>query len=334
MGTLPGTVFRDAERRVDVNSRRRIAVFTIIAVIAVIAICIAFLAVRPESRAKTKVEDNFKVSCSSISYTATASLRKRLSLSCQVEILDPNFVLGISRAPVIEEVTDDKGGNLEIDSKSPNSDRMHYRAPSTRPQVVAGPKPARWKTIVRSALKMPPNRSRGSRLVHEVRPTRIQIDLSLGPGEQSGQEIGRVKGYFHALVADSFEYVDVPFKTSDKWVRLTPDLEIQVSKAFSEGSRYRLITRTRPEEGGFIWWLSADTTLPGRLPVGRELIGRDNLPLGSWNGMPRLPFNVGGSSEDTLGSKDRITKIRYVIAVNPKHYKIPFVLENIPLPRP
>jgi hypothetical protein len=51
-----------------------------------------------------------------------------LSLSCEVEMLDPNFVLGISRAPIIEEMTDDKGGNIEIDSKMPSS----FQSPSGR----------------------------------------------------------------------------------------------------------------------------------------------------------------------------------------------------------
>jgi len=30
----------------------------------------------------------------------------------------------------------------------------------------------------------------------------------------------------------------------------------------------------------------------------------------------------------------QIKKIRFVIAVNPTHREIPFVLENIPLPKP
>jgi len=31
---------------------------------------------------------------------------------------------------------------------------------------------------------------------------------------------------------------------------------------------------------------------------------------------------------------DQMKKIRFVIAVNPRHCEIPFVLENIPIPRP
>jgi len=317
---------------------RRIVILVAFAVIGVIAACIGLLAARSEpkseSRAYTKVEDNFTVSCSSVSYAETAATRKGLSLFCEVEMLKPNCVLAISEVPVIELVTDDKGGNLEIDSKSASSRPMRYRAPSTRPRFVAPPKQAKWKAAVRSALRLPPKKRSRSHLVREVRPSRMQIDLSVGPDEQSGEEIGRVKGYIYALVADSFEYVDVPFKKSDKWVRLTPDLEIQVSEAFCDGSRYRLVTKTRPEEGGYVARLSSDTSLPERLAVAEGLIGRDKKPVGSWGGMPRMPFHVGGSSEGSGGTIRQIEKIRYVMAVNPRHYKIPFVLENIPLPKP
>jgi len=47
-----------------------------------------------------------------------------------------------------------------------------------------------------------------------------------------------------------------------------------------------------------------------------------------------LPTHVGGSGGGShSGSGKPIKKIRFVIAVNPKHYKIPFELKNIPLRR-
>lgn len=331
------------------NRSRRIAILVVFAVIAVIATSISFLVARPESKAETKVEDNFKVSWSSISRTKTASPRntgvsgdqgqdvpKRLSLSCEVEILDPNFVLGISRAPMIEEVTDDKGGNIEIDSKMPSSFRKRYEAPRTFPRFVAPQKPAKWKTALRSVLRLAEKKSSRPQMVNEVRPSRMQIDLIVGTSGQAGGQISRVKGYFHALVAESFEYVDVPFKTSDKWVRLTPDVEVQVSNAFCDGTSYRLSTKARPARGGLRGMLSPESYLPERLLVERRLVGPDDKPVRRHIGIGRrrLPYTPSGNSSGSGSSIRQIKKIRYVIAVNPTHYEIPFVLENIPLPKP
>ena len=72
-----------------------------------------------ESKLKTKIADNFNVRWSSITYSKTVSLSnpvvssgiqkqqasESLSLNCEVEILDPNLVLGTCREPVIEEIT-------------------------------------------------------------------------------------------------------------------------------------------------------------------------------------------------------------------------------------
>jgi len=300
-----------------------------------------------ESKPKMKVADNFKVSWSSITYTKRLLLRnpavsedqeqevsEGLSLSCEVEILDPNLVLGTCREPLIEELTDGKGGDIEIDAMSSGSGYTRYEAPRYRRRFVAPPKPAKWKTAIRSALRLPQKASSRPQLVNVLEPSRMQIDLDVGLSKQTGGEIGHVKGYFYALMAESFEYVDVPFKKSDKWVRLTPDVEVQIRDAFSDGCSYRLSTKARPEGGGFRGMLSADTYLPERLLVERRLVGPDDKPVRRHTGPRRLPYSPSGNSSGGGSSMGQIKKIRFVIAVNPTHHEIPFVLENIPLPKP
>ena len=161
----------------------------------------------------------------------------------------------------------------------------------------------------------------------------MQIDLNVGLGEKSTEKIGRVKGYFHALVAESYEYVDVPFKTSDKWHRLTPDVEIQVRDAWCRDSSFRLSTRARPERGMSMHSLSADSYLPERMVVDRQFIN-DKGETRNSGGFRRLPFSVGGGMSGSGCFEGTIEKVRYTIAVNPTHYEIPFMLENIPLPKP
>jgi len=326
-----------------------------IAVFAAISLSIGLSAARSQSKIEKKVEDNFKVNWTRISYTKTVSVSnpdapedqyrqvpqnqgqevsERMSISCEVQIIDPNFVLGISRAPTIEEMTDDKGGNIEIDWKAPSSFLTRYEAPRYRRQFVAPQKQPKWKTAVRSALKLPPKEGSRPQWVEEIEPCRMQIDLGVGTGEQFRDRIGRVKGYFYALVAESFEYVDVPFRKSDKWIRLTPDMEVQILEAFTDGSSYRIRTKGRPEGGGFRGMLSAESYMPARLVTSRQLIGPNDKPVRRHTGSRMLPFHIGGSSSGSGTSMGQIKKIRYVIAVNPTHREIPFVLENIPLPKP
>lgn len=300
-----------------------------------------------ETKSEIKVADKFKVSWSTIAYTKRVSLRntevsedqsqevsESLSLSCEVEILDPNFVLGISRAPVIEEMTDDKGVNIEIDSKPASSFQTRYEAPRYDRRFVAPQNQAKWKTAIRSALRLSQKESSRPQWVEVIRPSRMQIDLGIGMGGQASGEISRVKGYFYALIAESYEYVDVPFKKSDKWVRLTSDVEIQVRDAWCKDSSYRLSTKSRPEGGVSMRPLTAESYMPTRLVMSRQLVGPDDKPVRRHAGSSFLPYHVGGNSSGGGSNMGQITKIRYVIAVNPTHYEIPFVLEHIPLPKP
>ena len=315
------------------------------------AIFVFFVGLSPawcESKAETKIEDKFKVRWTSIDYTKRVSLRnsevsdrqrqeisESVSLSCEVEILDPNFVLGISQEPIIEEMMDDKGENVEIESRPRNSFQMRYEPARYERRFAAPARPAKWKTAVRSALGLSQSESSRPKWIEQVRPYRIRIDIGMGKGEESGQKISHIKGYFHALIAESFEYVDVPFEKSDKWIRLTPDVEVQISDAFTDESSFRLNTKARPQGGGGLRdSLSPDSYLPERILVERRLIGPDGKAVNRRTGISRLPFRPSGNSSGGGSSMGRIKKIRYVIAVNPKHYEIPFVLENIPLPKP
>ena len=114
---------------------------------------------------------------------------------------------------------------------------------------------------------------------------------------------------------------------------MTPDLEVQILEAFADGSSYRLRTKGRPERGGFRGTLSAESYMPARLVASRQLIGPDGKPVRRYGGSCMLPFSIGGNSSGSGSGMGQIRKIRYVIVVNPTHCEIPFVLENIPLPK-
>ena len=163
----------------------------------------------------------------------------------------------------------------------------------------------------------------------------MQIELDAGLSRQPENEIGRVKGHFHALVAESLEYVEVPFEQSDDWVRLTPDMEIRVGRASCQESEYTLSVAERPDAAGSTPALYLQSYLPDRLVVARYLVGPDDKPIHHPLAIRSLPDSLNDRGEAARGSGvGQIKKIRFLIAVNLTHHKIPFVLENIPLPKP
>jgi len=317
-----------------------------------------------------KVTDLFEINWESMRYDKSVSLYnpklssnqqasradENLSLSCKIEIKDPNLVLGISRKGVLTGMTDSKKQNIEINQEQPPSRRpptpamrnmpsprsmeMAYEGLRYHPQMTQPPKISRWRAFLYKYLRYPQKPFRPE-LVNELQPPRIQFELDIGLLKSSGGEIRSLKGYYYALMAESIEYVDVPFEPNDQWVRLTDDAEIQVREADYTISGSRIRYNYDIEEnrigGERMFMLSVEDYLPEKMVVERQLIGQDGKQINRSPGMGSLPAHVGGSgsgSHSGSGGISPVKKIRFVIAVNPKHYKIPFELKNIPLPNP
>ena len=157
----------------------------------------------------------------------------------------------------------------------------------------------------------------------------LEIDSGL-PGPDV-QKISRVKGHFYALVAESLEYIDVPFKPSQKWIRLTDDLEVRLLEAKSDESGYKYNIETRKGEAFRMGLLRPGSALPDRLAAKQLLIG-DNGEPAHHSSPGFLRSTVGGSGSGSGSNLEIIEKIRFVIAVNPSHREVLFELENIPLP--
>jgi len=317
-----------------------------------------------------KVTDLFEINWESMRYNKTVTqynpevssnqqvsrADKNLSLSCKIKIKDPNLVLGISRKGVLTAMTDSKKRNIEINQELPPSRRppmpamrnipsarsmeMAYEGLRYRPQMTRPPKiPQLWASLYKylKFLQKPFK----SELVNQLQPARMQFDLDMGLLKSSGGEIRNLKGYYYALMAESIEYVDVPFEPNDQWVRLTDDVEIQVREAECKISgskiRYNFDIEENRTGGGRMFMLSVENYLPEKMVMGRQLIKEDGKQLNRSMGMRSLPAHVGGSSRGShsgSGGISPIKTIRFAIAVNPKHYKIPFELKKIPLPNP
>jgi len=176
------------------------------------------------------------------------------------------------------------------------------------------------------------------------------------------ENINRVKGHFYVLMAESFEYIEIPFEPNETWVQLAPGFEIKVLEAKYTGeSNHEFQIETRQEvqlAPGLIKVLEAKYTksnhgfqsietcllegraftgsihpwsdLPNRFPIDQQWLYKDGKLVHRLS--HRFPLPLGGLIGGFGGmGGGRIEKIRFVIAVNASHHKIPFELEDIPL---
>ncbi|MEN6334597.1 MAG: hypothetical protein ABFE01_10065, partial [Phycisphaerales bacterium] len=254
------------------------------------------------------------------------------TLSLQAEVLNPDLVLGTGRTAVITQMTDSKGRDIAVNSPPSNFrdtyEALRYDRDFQRP----GPTP-RWRAVTDAILQRPPRRPGPPQLAIALRPCEITTELDMGLLAQADGELRTVKGYFYALAPGSIEKVDVPFVPNNAWVRLTPDLEIQVQEAVCGNNFYRYAIEARPQ-GGYTQPLMIGQTPPARFVGARQFIGEDGKPTPHPTGSGWLPVNVAGGGSGGGSNMGRIKAIRYIIAVDAKECRVPFELQRVTLPKP
>ena len=293
----------------------------------------------------------FDVNWTSIGYTLhlynPAVTRRKdsldLSVVCNARILYPELVLGACDEPVIERITDGSGTDVDISLTKLRPDYMIYKTPGYRiARPNSSPSPLAQSKSKAPSSPQPP----GSYGDYSPRPQRetvlepVRLIIRLDPRliGQDQKEIKLVEGYFHALMASSYKNIEVPFKASSKWVRLTSDLAIQVAKAWHDGDKYRFLINERSKAQIEPGRLHVYCPLPDGILVERQLTGPDTPP--QRDDRPRTPqalpapAGANGFFRSTVDGVDcQIDTIDYRIALNPIHYEIPIKLEHIPLPK-
>jgi hypothetical protein len=304
-------------------------------------------AAEAELQLDPKLAKGFTVRWSSVRYDRSVSVEnpaitrnrtqksesENLTLSFQAEIRDPNLILGVGREVVVTQVTDSQGRDVSVNSPPINSHDM-YEGLEYTPQFSRPSPLPKWRVFIRTILRLPPPPVGPPQMVMELQPCRMTTRLDMGLLDQSGGEIRAVKGYFYAIIPGSTEQVEVPFEPNNAWVRLTPDVEIQVQEAVCENAFYRYRIETRPQGGGSGRPLMVGQGVPTRFVAAQQLIGEDGKLLNRGRGPGWLPVSVGGMGSGTGSGVGRIKAIRYVIAVGAKERKIPFELQHVPLPKP
>lgn len=204
------------------------------------------------------------------------------------------------------------------------------------------------------------------RRVQKLKPSEVPIRLHLAPDNGVPSVLSRIHGYVYALYADDIIEVDVPFEPVGQWVKVAPNLEIQVDpdtlpppgpveyepRPDRIASPHRLktprvihgyATCVRSKTGKSVRGLSDE--LKDGEAFGPYLVIETKL----YDSARKITYSVGKQSVrgecrggtrahsvycggSTIQGHDTYDMIRHVIAVNPREVKIPFTLTNVPVP--
>jgi hypothetical protein len=256
-----------------------------------------------------------------------------LTLSCRVEIHDPNLVLGTSRDGVVTQVIGGDGQQVAVTQPAQQGSQMYehprYERRFRQPSTPAVPW---WQAAIGWVLRRPAPVPGPPQFVTELRPSEMTLRFDTGLLGQAGGGLKSVKGHFHALIAASIEHIDVPFEPNSTWVRLTPEVEIRVAEAVTTGNSYHFRIEARPQQTHGALSLRIGEPLPARMVIARQFLGDGGAmdpQMGGGMFMGGLVAGQGGG-----GGHGPIKTIRFIIAVDPAEYQIPFEFQNIKLPNP
>ena len=300
------------------------------------------------SKKQTKIEDLLKTDWESIQYYKNVTVynpkvstnqrssnsSENVSVNCKVEILDPNVILGTCTQAVITEITDSKGQVISSGEQFPNTSSMTYDGLRYDTKMVMPQRDPKWKQVMESVLRIRKETEYKPQMVLELQPNNMQIRLDKEILQKAGSEIGSIKGYFYALSAGSLKNVDIPFEPNDNWIPITDYQEIKIKDVQRSGSSISYSIEERNLGGNTSFSLKVSDYLPRQLVTARQFLKDDGTVSGHFLSMQQIPAHIGGGG--SMGGTDvaRITTIRFVIAEDPNHNKIPFELKNIPVPKP
>ncbi len=268
--------------------------------------------------------------------SAEKALRRSLSFAGRIDVVDPNGLIGLSEVAADALAFDETGSELRVARVS---------------QSLPSYKPLKYSTTWRVDL--------GQRTTSVV-PYEFSIDMSMTLGAPFPVMLSRLEWSMAALLGDAFEAVDIPFAATDDWIELVPGLEILVEEATVSEGRYKYRMKARYERKRISYLDARDR--PSGSVVGRA----SDVPY-SWpsNAFPEMIITAidvvdakgnsvweqrtGSSStgvsigfEDSGDQRivtrdgvgicsvcDQAAFIRHVIAFEPYHRDVQFVLENV-----
>ncbi len=314
------------------NKMKRLNVFLVI-----IAVMSSLSLAKEDSGKGTKIESLLKIDWKSIQYNKNITIynprnssnqspsntSEDIQVRCNIDILDPNVIIGTCSQAVITEITDNKGQVISSEWAVPNTSTMTYNGLQYDRQTVMPKRDPQWKQIMESVLRIRKQASTGPQWVLKLRPSSLQIQLSKDILEKSGGTIGSIKGYFYALSAKSLKKVDVPLKRNDNWVNVTDNEQIHIKDVQHSGSSLTYSIESRQLNGNSrnfgSFSIKVSDYLPNQIITAQQFL-RDDGSLSSafFGSSSQLPAHIGGNGSIGGGDAAQITSIRFVIAEEPE----------------
>ena len=316
--------------------------------VVIIAAMSSLLMAKTNSEKQNKISDLLKIDWESIQYnknvtvynpSVTSNQRQissseNVQVNCNIEILDPNVIIGTCPQAVVTEITDSNGQVISSGQPFPNTSSMTYSGLRYNIKMSMSKRDPQWKVIVESVLRIRKETSQKPQMAAELQPNSLQIQLNDDILQKTGGKIGSIKGYFYALSITSMKNIDLPLKPEDKWIQLTDNKQIKIKDVHRSGSSLTYNIENRQLNGNWSYSIKVSDYLPNQIITSQRFVKDDGTLSNAFFGFQQLPASVGGSG--SIGGSDvaQITTIRFVIAEDPNHNKIPFEFKNIPVPKP
>ncbi len=248
--------------------------------------------------------------------------RRLLSVYGAVRQIDKTGLIGVEARPRNTVVLDQHGVEIYRAEDQPSLGRCYQATDDFRNSLGRG----RWNDDIPFYVNMP-----------------------MDPNRDYPTSLSRMECSMAFLVADTFEEVEVPFAPDPTWVELTPGLEILVEEASVEEDAYTYRIRAiyDPEIVAYSaenrWHIRANEILPPILVAKVELLNVVGKPIDRVSVSGRFSGGTSRRGCDGLmiatstgsgscGACGYVKMIRFTLAFDPYEEKVPFVLENIPVP--
>jgi len=265
------------------------------------------------------------------------SPQRSLSFTGQINVIDPNGLVGLSEVAAYAKAFDEAGDRIVV------AGTTGYGYPSS---------PLYQPVSYVSTLWAPTGE-----VTVSIKPYSFSVDMLMRPNAPFPLMLSRLEWTMSVLLSDTFITVDIPFAATSDWVELTPGLEVLVEQAtVSEGKHnYRLKARYNPDK--ILYLYATDRTSPPSEPQGSsaytwtgqtppeiivtaiDVLDANGNAIWRYSGGSRTIGGSYGSSSDTriIGSGkcpdcDRAAFIRHTMALKPYTQDVRFVLENVPVP--
>ena len=178
----------------------------------------------------------------------------------------------------------------------------------------------------------------------------FSVSIPMDPSKGYPTSLSRIQWSVGALVAETFEVVDVPFEPNEEWIELVPGLEILLEEASVEQGRYayKIQAIYDPDSidysSGSSWHFRNDDAPPATMLIDMDMLnaagqsvhdlsasgasGGSSSGRGTSDGLMEVT-STGSGSCSACGD---VTTIRYTFALAPYEVEARLALEDVPVP--